>query len=266
MKLEGKVALVTGGTRNIGRVISLTLAREGAKIAANYLSDDDAADRTVEEIREMGQEAVAIKADVGKIKQCKELVKKTTETYGQVDIFVSNAAIGQSSDIVDTPDEEWEGVINVNLRATFALARELMPGMMERKYGRVVTITSILAFKGGGFKGGGVRFASKATYSASKAGLIAFTKGIAHEGGPYITANVISPAAVSGDLRPASERGEEWPPEPNLQDDKWLKWGVPLNRRAVPEDIAEALLFLVSDSACFITGQTIHVGGGYMMP
>lgn len=259
MHLEGKVALVTGGTRSIGRGISLALAREGANVAMNYVNDDEAARWTVGKLRDMGREAVAIKADVGEIDQCKEVVERANEAFGQVDIFVNNAAIGQDTYIVDTPDEVWDNVMNVNFRAAFVLARELMPGMTERKFGRIVTISSALAQYGGG-----LGYFSKATYSASKAGLIALTKGMAHEGAPFITANIVSPHGT--DRRLASERGEAWPPEPNVADDKRLQKGYVLNRIGTPEDVAAAVVYLVSDSGCFITGQTLHVNGGHFMP
>ena len=259
MRLKDKVVLITGGTRSIGRGISLALAREGAKIAAAYVADDEAAEWTVNTIREMGGEIVAIKADVGEIDQCKELVKKANEEFGQIDILVSNAAIGQDQYIVDTPEEVWDNVMNVNLRAAFILAKQTMPGMLSRKFGRIVTVASTLAFTGGG-----LQYVSKATYSASKAALIALTKGMAHEGAPYITANVVCPNAT--DRRLAAEREEEWPPDPDVEGDKWLKWGIPLNRKGTPEDVGAAVLYLVADSGCFLTGQTIHVSGGNYMP
>ncbi len=259
MKLEGKVALVTGGTRSIGRGISLALAHEGANVAMNYVNDDEAAGWTVDKIRDMGREAVAFKADVGELEQCKEIVRKANEAFGHVDIFVNNAAIGQDTYIVDTPDDVWDEVMNVNLRAAFALVRELMPGMTERKFGRIVTISSAL-----GQYGGGLGYVSKATYAASKAGLIALTKGMAHEGTPYITANVVSPHGT--DRRLAAERGETWPPEPYVDDDKRLQKGYVLNRIGTPEDVAAAVVYLVSDSGSFMTGQTLHVNGGHFMP
>ena len=148
-------------------------------------------------------------------------------------------------------------MINVNLRATFALARAVMPSMIERQYGRVVTISSNIAYFG---KGG----ASFATYGASKAGLIALTKGIAHEGAPYITANAIVPGGTN--RQTADERGEQWPPPPAHDDKFFLGWRVPLNRIGTPEDIAAAVLYFVSDAAGFVTGQSLHVSGGSLMP
>ena len=255
--IEDRVALVTGAGHGIGRGIAYALARAGARVVVNWSRDEAAAAHTVGRIEEAGGRALAVRADVGEIDQCRELARRSQEAFGAVDILVSNAGIGQPHRIVDTPDEEWERVINVNLRATFALARALLPGMIERRYGRVVTISSNIAYVG---KGG----SSFATYGASKAGLIALTKGIAHEGAPYLTANAIVPGPTN--RATADERGEEWPPPPAREDKFWLGWRMPLNRTGTPEDIAAAVLFLVSDAAGFITGQALHVSGGSMMP
>ena len=257
MSIAGRVALVTGGGHGIGRGIAYALAREGARVVVNWSRDEAAAEHTVGRITEMGGQAVAVKADVGEMRECQELVRNSEDALGPVEILVSNAGIGQPHSIVDTPDEEWERVINVNLRATFALARATLPSMIAREYGRVVTISSNIAYTG---KGG----ASFATYGASKAGLIALTKGIAHEGAPYVTANAIVPGGTN--RQTADERGEEWPPPPAHDDKFWLGWRVPLNRIGTPEDIAAAVLFFVSDAACFVTGQSLHVSGGSLMP
>ena len=255
--IDGRVALVTGAGHGIGRGIAYALARKGARVVVNWSRDEAAAAHTVGRITEAGGQAVAVKADVGEIEECKELVRRSAEAFGAVEILISNAGIGQPHHIVDTPDEEWERVINVNLRATFALARAVMPSMIERQYGRVVTISSNIAYFG---KGG----ASFATYGASKAGLIAFTKGIAHEGAPYITANAIVPGGTN--RQTADERGEQWPPPPAHDDKFFLGWRVPLNRIGTPEDIAAAVLYFVSDAAGFVTGQSLHVSGGSLMP
>lgn len=257
MRIEGKVALVTGGTRSIGRGISLALAREGAKVAMNYVNDEEAAEWTLNKFGEMGWDGVAIKADVGETDQCRELVKKANEAFGHVDIFISNAAIGQKHSIIECPDEEWDRVMNVNVRATFALARELMPGMIERQFGRVVVISSNAATTG-------IAGAAFVPYGTSKAAIIALAKGIAHEGAPYITANAICPG---GTHRTSSEeRGEDWPPPVSYEKRAWLGRPVLLNRLATPEDVAETVLYLVSDSGCYINGQTIHISGGQIMP
>lgn len=171
--LSGKVALVTGGGRGIGATISLVLAQAGADIAINYSTSQEEANRIRNKIEAAGGRATTLCADVGDTAECAALVRQAKEAFGQVDILVSNAGIGQPHKIVDTPDEEWERVMNVNARATFALARELLPGMIDRKFGRIVAISSNIAVYG---RGGG----SFATYGASKAALIALTKGIAH--------------------------------------------------------------------------------------
>ena len=262
MRLQGKVALVTGGTRRIGRGISMALAREGAKVAMNYVNNDEAAEWTLAKFNEMGWDGVTIKADLGEIDQCKEIVRKAKEAFEHVDIFVSNAVAGQRDFIVNTYDDVWEKTINVNLRAAFVLARELMPGMIERKFGRIVTISSQLAEVGGSI-GHIQRGQGRATYSASKAGLVALTKGMAHEGAPYITANVVAPSYNS---KPIAEERRKWPPEPKVEDDRRSEGDNILKRMGTPEDVAAAVIYLVSDSGCFLTGQTIHVDGGHYLP
>jgi len=263
MRLEGKVALVTGGTRSIGRGISMALAKEGAKVAMNYVNNDEAAELTLNKFKEMGWDGFAIKADLAEIDQCKEIVRQANDKYGQIDIFVSNAVVGNREIITETTDEVWEKVLNVNLRAAFVIVRELMPGMIERKFGKIVSLSSQLAEVGGTLghlsKGQG-----RAIYSASKAGLVSLTKGIAHEGAPYITANVVAPSGTRQQI--AEERGEAWPPEPNEEDNKRTPGGNILGRLGTPEDIAEAILYLVSDSGCYVTGQTLHVDGGHHLP
>ena len=191
--LSGKVALVTGGGRGIGGTISLVLAQAGADVVINYNTGQEEANMIREVIEAGGGRAVTSRADVGDTAQCKALVRRAEEAFGRVDILVSNAGIGQPHKIVDTADEEWERVMNVNARATLALARELLPGMIQRRFGRFVSISSNVAVYGNGA-------ASFSTYAASKAALIALTKGIAHEGAPYVTANSICPGPTNRQL------------------------------------------------------------------
>ncbi len=256
MILEGKTALVTGGGHGIGRGLCLALAKEGAKVVINYSRDDDAASWTKSLIEQDDGTAVLVKADVGYTDQCQELVEKSNQAFGHIDILISNAGIGQQSKIVDCPDEEWDRVMNVNLKATFVLARGLMPGMIDREFGRIVTISSNRAATG-------TAGASFVPYATSKGALETLTKGIAVEGAPWITANAISPGGTSRQI--ASERGEEWPPPPAMDDKFFLGRRVLLNRIGTPEDVAGAMLFLVSDSGCFVTGQNLHVSGGVVM-
>jgi 3-oxoacyl-[acyl-carrier protein] reductase len=254
--LSGKVALVTGGGRGIGATISLVLAQAGAAIAINYSTSQEEANRIRNKIEAAGGRATTICADVGDTAQCAALVRQAKEAFGQVDILVSNAGIGQPHKIVDTPDEEWERVMNVNARATFALARELLPGMIDRKFGRIVAISSNIAVYG---RGGG----SFATYGASKAALIALTKGIAHEGAPFVTANAICPGPTVREL------AEDRATAVTIQEDQPMNWlGIPMliNRKGTPEDIAHAAAYFASPAAEYVTGQTLHVSGGLFMP
>ena len=256
--LSGRVALVTGGGRSIGATICMVLARAGADVAVNYHTSEAEAGNICARIEAMGRRAVAIRADVADVAQCEELVREAEAAFGSVDILVSNSGTGQPHKIVDTTCAEWDRVMNVNARATFALARKLLPGMMERKFGRFVTISSNIAVYG---TGGG----SFATYAASKAALIAMTKGIAHEGAPYVTANAILPCMIRKYRDVEEERTEPI----RIDEDQELRWlGIPLltRRRGEPEDVAHAVAFFASDGAEYITGQCLHVSGGLFMP
>lgn len=254
--LSGRIALVTGGGNGIGATISLVLAQAGADIVVNYNTSESKANKIRDKIEALGRRAVVVKADVEDTGQCKELVRRGEEAFGRVDILASNAGIGQGNRLVDTTDEEWDHVMNVNVRATFALARELLPGMIQRKFGRFVTISSNVAVYGHG----GASFSG---YAASKAALIALTKSIAFEGAPYVTANAICPGPT--DRRLPEERTEPI----RISEGDQLNWlGIPylVNRKGIPEDIAHAVAFFVSDAAEYITGQTLHVSGGLFMP
>ena len=256
INLSRKVALVTGGGSGIGATISLALARAGADVAINYNNNKQEANRIRDKIETAGQRSLVIGADVGDTTQCKALIRQTEEAFNRVDILVSNAGMSQPHQIVDTPDEEWERVMNVNARATFALARELLPGMIQRKFGRFITISSGVAVYG---RGG----ASGVTYAASKAALIALTKGIAHEGAPYVTANAILPGPTNRQL--AEERTKPIQIQEN-QPVNWLGIPTPISRKGTPEDIAHTVVFFASDASEYITGQSLHVSEGLFMP
>ncbi len=256
INLSGRVALVTGGGRGIGATISLVLADAGANVVINYNSSEKESKRIKDKIEAAGGRAEVIPANVADTDQCKDLVSQAEELFGQVDILVSNAGIGQPNKIIDTSDEEWEQVMNVNARATLVLARQLLPSMVERQFGRFISISSNIAVYG---RGGG----SFATYAASKAALIALTKGIAHEGAPYVTANSICPGPTSREL--AEDRQT---PIQILSDQprNWLGIPILISRSGAAEDIAHAVSFFASEAAQYITGQTLHVSGGMFMP
>ena len=256
INLSGRVAMITGGGRGIGATISLVLAQAGADVVINYNTSEQESKRIQDKIEAAGGRAAVLAADVGDTAQCAALVHQAEELFGQVDILVSNAGIGQPHKIVDTPDEEWERVMNVNARATLALARQLLPGMIERQFGRFVSISSNIAVYG---RGGG----SFATYAAAKAALIALTKGIAHEGAPYVTANSICPGPTSREL--AEDRTTPIQIQPD-QPRNWLGIPILISRTGAAEDIAHAVSFFASEAAQYVTGQTLHVSGGMFMP
>ena len=247
MKLSGRVALVTGGTRGIGRGCALLLAEQGADIVLNYSHDEAAAARTTADIARLGRRVETVRADVGDLDQLRHLLDRCDAAFGRVDVLVSNAGIGQRHKIVDTTDEEWERVMNVDARATFVLARALLPGMIERRFGRIVTISSIIAKTG-------VGGSSFATYAAAKAALIALTFGIAREGAPYVTANAICPGVIDRNAVAPAPLGPV----------KWVLGEIPLQRRGTPADIAETVLFLATGGG-YITGQSLNVNGGLLM-
>jgi 3-oxoacyl-[acyl-carrier protein] reductase len=248
MTLSGRVALVTGASRGIGRATSLLLAKRGAHVVVNYAINDDAAQEVVHQIESAGGRALAVKADVGDPSQL-AMLERARASLGPVDILVSNAGIGHPKQIVDTTNEEWQRVFDVNARATLILARALLPGMIERGYGRIVTVSSIIGKTGRGYF-------STATYGAAKAALITLTMGIAREGAPYVTANCICPGWI--------DTGRNDTPEKLPIRERALR-EIPLQRLGKPEDVAETVLFLVSDGASYITGQSINVNGGLLM-
>lgn len=249
MKLSGRIALVTGGSRGIGRATALAIAREGADVVVNYAKDDEAARDVARRIESMGRRVLLAKADVGDTAQIGRLVEQATSAFGRIDLLVSNAGAGHTKPITETTDEAWQRVMDVNARATLALAREILPGMVERRFGRVVTISSVTGKNAKGYW-------SKSPYGAAKAALITLTMGIALEGAPYVTANCICPGLV--------DKGNLTTPEQLAVKERAIG-EIPLRRLGTPEDVAETAVFLLSDGAAYITGQTINVNGGFLM-
>ena len=238
--LSGLVALVTGGARGLGSAIALNLASSGAAVAVHFNKSADAAVALVQRINESGGRAHALRADLSRTDECKSLVHQANAVLGKVDILISNAGEGNATPIDQTTDEEWDSVFNINVRATMALMRELLPQMRARKFGRVITISSIVGVygtRGGDNTGGG------ALYAASKAALIGFTKGIAHEGSPYITANVVAPGPTNPE--PAHNRSED-PPIAEDGSVRWLGMKYLSGRVGVAEDVANATAFFAS--------------------
>jgi 3-oxoacyl-[acyl-carrier protein] reductase len=244
-KLEGKVALITGSGRNIGRATALMLAREGASIVVNARSNEQEAESVAREVRELGVKAVPILADVGNKTEVEALASKALSEFGRIDILINNAAIRPHKPFLEVTDEDWERVRNVVLDGAFYLTRALIGEMAKNKYGRV------LFFCGDGSIS--ARSTGRAHLSAAKMALIGMARGLASEFAPQnVRVNVVSPGSI--DTR---RDNPEWygNHQPNAG-------GIPLGRQGHVNEIAATCLFLVSDDGGFITGQTIHVNGG----
>lgn len=247
LSLKDKVAVITGGSRGIGRAIALELARRGAKVVVNYNKSPEAAETVVGEIKGWGGEAAAFQADVADPAAAQNLIKFAIETFGDLHILVNNAGITRDKLIMMLTEEDWDAVLNTNLKSTFICSKAAVKHMMRKRYGRIINIASVAGQMGN---------PGQTNYSASKAGQIGFTKALAREvAGRNITVNAIAPGFVDTEILLAL------PPE-TLEAALKL---VPLGRKGQPEEIAYAVAFLASDQAAYITGQVLGVDGGMAM-
>lgn len=247
MQLAGKIAVVTGGARGIGRGIALELARRSAKVVVNYNSRPDAADEVVQLIKQAGGEAVAVQADVSQADAAQRLIKAATDFGGRLDILVNNAGTTRDMLLAMMSEGDWDTVMTVNLKSAYLCSKAALKPMMRQKYGRIVNITSVSGIAGN---------AGQTNYSASKAGLIGFTKALAKEVGPrQITVNAVAPGFIPTDLTSSL-------PKDLLDGAVKL---TPLGRLGTIEDVAKAVAFLASDDAAYITGQVLAVDGGMVM-
>lgn len=243
-KLEGKVALVTGSGRNIGRATVLQLAGEGAHVVVNARSNRAEADAVAAEARARGVKAMAVLADLARKDQVEAMAAQALAEFGRVDILINNAAIRPHKPFTDLTRADWEGVRSVVLDGAVYLTRALIEPMVQNKYGRILFFTGEGAFAGG---------SGRAHVSAAKMGLVGFARGLASEFAPHnIRVNVVSPGSI--DTR---RDNPEW-----YQGRVPSAAGIPLGRQGHVDEIAGTCLFLVSDDGGFITGQTIHVNGG----
>ncbi|HMV29598.1 MAG TPA: 3-oxoacyl-[acyl-carrier-protein] reductase [Anaerolineales bacterium] len=247
LSLENKVAIVTGGSRGIGRAIALEFADRGAAVVVNYNKSPESAEEVVKKIQEAGGKAAAFQADVSDFKQAEALVKFAIDTFGDLHILVNNAGITRDQLIMMMPEADWDAVINTNLKSTFNCSKAAVKHMMRKRTGRIINMASVAGQMGN---------PGQTNYSASKGGQIAFTKALAREvSARNITVNAIAPGFVDTEILDAMT------PEAL---EAALKL-VPLGRKGKPEEIAFTATFLASDGAAYITGQVIGVDGGMAM-
>lgn len=246
-KSTGRVALVTGGSRGIGRAACLALAAHGANVAVHYRAQANSAHEIVAQIGDAGCQAFALQADLTDSLATSQLIGQTIAHFGRIDILVNNAGEMTDAAVADLTDDDWDRSLLVNLTAAFRCARACIPGMKERKWGRIINISSQAAYTGS---------ANHAHYAAAKSGLLGFTFSLAKElGTSGITVNVVSPGRITTDMLLERMAGRE---------EEWLKQ-TPLRRIGEPAEVAAAIAFLASEGASYVTGANLHVNGGLTM-
>jgi 3-oxoacyl-[acyl-carrier protein] reductase len=245
--LSGRVAVITGGSRGIGRATSQLLARHGARVVLNYRSDARAAEAAAREITACGGKCITVQADVGKPEEVHRLMDEALEAFARIDILVNNAGLTHDDLLVRMSEEKWDRVLDANLRGAFLCTRAALRPMIRQRWGRIISISSATGIVGN---------PGQANYAAAKAGLLGLTKAVAKEvASRNITANAIAPGFVETE----STRNLT-----GAQRKAILKM-IPLGRAAKPEDIAPAVLFLASEEAAYITGHVLNVDGGVVM-
>ena len=245
--LKDKVAIVTGGTWGIGRAIALKLADQGANIVINYRNSDKEAEELKAILEEKGVKVLTVKCDISNFEDSKNLMDKCKEVFGKIDILVNNAGITKDTLIMRMKEEDFDNVIDVNLKGTFNCAKHASAIMLKQRFGKIINMTSVVGIAGN---------AGQVNYAASKAGVIGLTKSLAKElGSRGITVNAVAPGFINTDMTASlSEKVKEEASK-----------NIPLKRLGDPEDIANLVGFLASDAANYITGQVINVDGGMVM-
>lgn len=247
MKLEGKKALVTGASRGIGRAIALALAAEGADVVINYAGNEAAAKAVAQEVEALGRKALVVQADISSNAAATNLVEQAVKAFGRLDILVNNAGITRDGLLMRMKEEDWDAVLTTNLKGVFNCTKAAVKYMMKQRSGHIVSISSVVGITGN---------AGQANYAAAKAGVIGFTKAVAKEvASRGINVNAVAPGFIKTDMtKVLSEKVVAG-----------MESTIPLRRLGEPTDIAKAVVFLASDDANYITGQTLHVDGGMVM-
>jgi 3-oxoacyl-[acyl-carrier protein] reductase len=247
MMLDNTIALVTGGSRGIGRAICLKLASLGATVGINYVANPTAAQETLQQVEAMNGKAFMVRFDVADADAVQENIKEIINTHGQIDILVNNAGITRDGLMARMKEEDWDSVLDTNLKGAFLCSKAVMRSMMKKRWGRIINVSSVVGFVGN---------SGQVNYGAAKAGLTGLTKSMARElAGRNITVNCVAPGYIVTDMTEG------------LTDDvqEILKAQIPLGTLGTPEDVAASVGFLASPDSKYITGQTLHVNGGMYM-
>ena len=246
-RFEGKAALVTGASRGIGRAIALRLAAEGADVLVNYNAKAEAANQVADAIKALGRSVRLVQADVGKPADVDRLVQSALEHFKRIDVLVNNAGITRDTLLMRMSEDDWDDVLDTNLKSAFLVTKAALRPMLRQRSGRIVNITSISGVIGN---------AGQANYSASKAGLIGLTRSIAREvASRSITCNAVAAGVIDTEI---------WQGVPDAAIETLLQM-IPAGHKGTPEDVAEAVAFFASDAAAYITGQVLNVDGGMVM-
>ncbi len=247
MDMKGKTVLVTGGSRGIGKAVALAFAKEGANVIINYISDEEGATDVIKEIRGFNVEGLAVRANVSKAEEVNRMIGEIEENFDGIDILVNNAGITKDGLFIGMKEEDWDQVIEINLKGIFLCTKAVIRKMIKQKYGRVINISSVVGVIGN---------PGQVNYCASKAGVIGFTKSLAREvASRNITVNAIAPGFIETDMTGVLPQDIK----------KSIVGTIPMKRYGKPEDVANAIVFLGSSKAGYITGQVIHVDGGMAM-
>ena len=247
LDLSEKTAIVTGGTRGIGKSMVVALARSGARVAFTYRSSKEEADALKEEMESQGYEVLSFQSDVADFEAAQHTVQQVVDAWGRVDVLVNNAGITKDGLMIRMSEEDWDAVIHTNLKGVFNFSKAVYRTMMKQRSGKIINISSVVGVMGN---------PGQANYAASKAGIIGFSKSLAKElGARGVTVNVVAPGYVETDMTASL---------PEKAREAMLN-AVPLGRPASPQDVANAVVFLASPSADYITGHVLHVDGGLAM-